>query len=341
MPTNPQSFQWYQVWGMVYLHPYEQSFRVILADPKFHIIRAFLWNIISGAAAVFMVSLAYQAQDKSIADLLATAFGVGLFIGPIIATLALLIISLPVVYASGQVAAVEDKNRFMYCVAAALAPALLAYGFLIAIRPVLAMPSLDLRLVVNILVVFVTIYFLQLAKNGFNATTKQGLELPRSIEAINKSLALNGGLLALSVLAYCTIYFVFLEVRKVGSAFEFWLISIIALGFLVYIAVRVLSDLIERHPAKRLSELGQITDGTILDKWAGMWTTTRESSGWRGYETDIHHAYYITVEYSVVGNRHVIHRKITHDEYMRLTEGCQVKIRYLLDQAETVQLVHG
>jgi hypothetical protein len=339
MPTDPQSFTWYEIWVEVYIHPSEQIFRQILADPKFHILRAFLWTFSSGALALFMVSLAFQADGKSLFILLTTAILVGMLLGPFLATLALVIISLPLVHGSGQFRTEQDKNRFVYCVAAVLAPALLAYGFLIAIGSLLAKLTLDLGLVLIILALLVTTYFFWLVKNGFNAATKQGPEIPRGIEAIHKSLFLNGAILALVILVYCTVYYVFLERLKVGSAFDFWFISLIALGFLVYVAIRVLSDLMERRPAKRLSEQGQVTDGTILYKWAGTWTTMRESSGWGGYETDTHHAYYIELEYSIFGNKHVIQRKITHDVYIRLTEGCPVKIRYLLDEPETVQLM--
>jgi hypothetical protein len=337
MSADPQSFTWYEVWGLVYLTPSEQSFKEILADPKSHVNRAFLWTLISGAIAAFIVSLANTVGGLSYFEQLLISFSLGILVGPIVALLALVLISIPIVHGSGQFDTEQEKDRFIYCVAAALDPALLAYSFLIAIGSLLAKLSLDLSLVLNILAVFVTAYLFWLLKMCFHAATKQGPEMPRGIMMINKSLALNSIILALVPLAYCAIYYLFLEIRKSPSIIDFWLISLIALGFLIYFGVRVLSDLIERQSAKQLAVQGQVTDGKILKIWVDQWFVSVSSGN--EYTLEPKYAYYITLEYSVAEVKHVIQRKITNDEYMRLAEGSPIKIRYLLDEPETVQLM--
>ena len=151
---------------MIYLHPFEQSFREILKDPNIPFIRAIFWIMCGGAGAGFLVSA--TNNDPSLPIEIALCMGV--FLVPPIATLVFVFISL-MVHGARKFSTKEDANKFVYCIAAALAPAILIYGFLLAASQVLVKFSLNFDPVIKALVVILSIYLIWLVANAFNAIT--------------------------------------------------------------------------------------------------------------------------------------------------------------------------
>ncbi len=312
----PKSYKWYQVWGRIYRHPFKESFREILEDPTFHVKRAFFWIVSCGAVAGLLCDVASGVQGNFSSKQL----GVGAIIGLVLSTMALLIISLNPFYSSRKLnGQLKTKNQLVYCNAAALSPAALIYGLLLAAGQVLPKIALFFDPVLNVLAIITTGYLFWLLNTAFKALTDPIPGLIRELVPIYKSLAVMSGLLVLTMLGV-------------------WILPSISLIFKIIAVIlfyRLLDNLIEIRIAKLLSIRGQVGEARVVKKRRDQW---QEPAG-KGRPYSTHYAYYVTYEFMAGGLKKVVTSEVTSDEYEELNEGSAKNLRYSLDRPEYVQFI--
>ncbi len=326
-PQIQRSYRWYEVWGKVYLQPKEQSFHEILADPRYHVRRALFWVALSGFAAAFLDNAPSSVAGWNLSD----ALLMSILLGPLIAVFALLMLSLLPVHASGKFSTEKEKNRFVYCVAAALSPTALVYGVLLAVSQLLARVELNFDALLNALAVIATIYLFWLVANAFRAVTYQPPRVVRTPVAIQKSLGITGILLVLTVVGYGALYFFYFVPRETARLIVLF-VTLIAFVAAVILIVRLGFGFIDLPLARRISEQGWASNGVVRKKWAV--SVPIRARGVSGTAT----VYYAFFAYPARGGERTFSLQLALDQYERLNIGDSIQVRYLPDQPELIQV---
>lgn len=136
---STQSLKWYEVWREVFLHPSEETFHRILADPMARPGRAFVWVAVLGVISGIIQSFSAQNVDVDFAPGI-TLFSLVLCI-PLAAVIGLALGALIMHWIAGLFGGTGTFDRLVYAFGAIQAPATLVSVILSSIGTLLGLST--------------------------------------------------------------------------------------------------------------------------------------------------------------------------------------------------------